>query len=140
MAQFENPTGTLRRDEAVGLTVGDVMIPRPKTLAADARVGDVRRLLESRGVRTVLLAEDGAFRGAIERAALPGDAGDDEPAAAYADLEPLTVTPDMPMFEAIALLESSREPRLIVLDADGETLLGLVCAKPGATTFCVTSD
>ena len=141
MAQSESPTGTLRREEAVGLTVGDVMIPRPKTLPAEAPVGDVRRLLESRGVRTVLLAdEDGRFRGAIERAGLPETAADDEPAAAHADREPLTVTPDMPMFEAIALLESSREPRLIVLDTDGETLVGLVCAKPGAATFCVATD
>ena len=90
-----------------------------------------------RGVRTVLLAENGEFRGAIERDGLPASAADDEPAAKYADLEPPNVTPETPMTEAIELLERAREPRLIVLDDDGVALLGLVCAKPGATTFCV---
>ncbi|HTZ07353.1 MAG TPA: CBS domain-containing protein [Gaiellaceae bacterium] len=140
MTQPENPTGTLRREEVVGLTVGDVMIPRPKTLGPDAHVGEVRALFARRGVRTVLLAEGGAFRGAIDRAGLPESAADDEPASAYADLEPVSARPEMPMSEAIALLESSREPRLVVLDADGVTLRGLICAKPGAATFCVASD
>ena len=137
MASVDNPSGTMRREDVIDLTVRDVMIPRPKTLPADSRVSEARELLEHRGVRTILLAEDGAFRGAIEREGLPASAADDEPASRYADLEPPSVTPGTPMTEAIELLERTREPRLIVLDDDGVTLLGLVCAKPGTMTFCV---
>ncbi|HUK95566.1 MAG TPA: CBS domain-containing protein [Gaiellaceae bacterium] len=137
MAGIENPSGTMRREDVIDLTVGDVMIPRPKTLPADSSVADVRELLEHRGVRTILLAEDGDFRGAIERGGLPANADDDEPAAGYADLDPPSVTPETPMTDAIELLERAREPRLIVLDEEGVALLGLVCAKPGAKTFCV---
>jgi CBS domain-containing protein len=137
MAKVDNPSGTMRREDVIDLTVAEVMIPRPKTLPADSPVSEVRELLVHRGVRTVLLAENGEFRGAIERDGLPASAADDEPAVRYADLEPPSVTPDTPMTEAIELLERAREPRLIVLDNDGVALLGLVCAKPDATTFCV---
>lgn len=61
-------------------TVGDVMIRRPKTLPRDAVVGDVRRAFERPGVRTVLLAANERFLGAIERGGLPVDAGGHEPA------------------------------------------------------------
>ena len=60
------------------MLVGDVMIPNPKTLPASAVVGDVRGVFEKKNVRTVLLAEDGVFRGAIERDGLPATATDDE--------------------------------------------------------------
>lgn len=125
-------------DEAAVLTVGEVMISRPKTHPADALVGDVRRAFEHPSVRTVLLAgDDGAFRGAIEREALPETARDDEPAVGYADTEPVTATPDTPIPEAIKLLDDQAEPRLIVLDQDGATLVGLLCFNRGSDEFCV---
>lgn len=126
------------REDVIDLTAGDIMIPRPKTLPADSVVSDVRALFDAHaGVKTIILAEDGVFRGAIDRHGLPAEAADDEPASYYADHQPNVVTPGTPMREAIPLLEGSREPRLIVLDEDGAVLLGLVCAKPGAKTFCV---
>jgi CBS domain-containing protein len=128
----------MTREDVIDLKVEDIMIPRPKTLPADSLVSDVRALLEDHaGVKTVILTEDGVFRGAIDRHALPAEAAGHEPASWYADHQPNIVTPGTPMMEAIPLLEGLREPRLIVLDEDGSALLGLVCAKPGATTFCV---
>src|SRR5215470_10068456 len=104
--------GSIPRDEAMELRVGEVMIANPKTLPSDAVVADVRRLFEKPNVRTVLLADDGAFRGAIERENVPADAPDDAAASTYADLDPLAVSPDLPMAEAVALLERRGEPRL----------------------------
>ena len=118
-------------------TVGDVMIRGPKTLPPDALVGDVRRAFERPGVRTVLLADNERFLGAIERGGLPDDAGEREPANRYIEHQPLTVTPAMTMSEAVELLEQRGEPRLIVLDEDGVTLRGLLCANDSATGFCV---
>jgi CBS domain-containing protein len=125
-------------DEAAVLTVGEVMISRPKTMPADALVADTRRAFENPSVRTVLLAgEDGTFRGAVERDAVPAGARDDEQAVAYAETHPVTTTPDTPIPEAIKLLDSRSEPRLIVLDEDGSTLRGLLCFNRGSSEFCV---
>ncbi len=133
-----DPTSrTVSLEDAVGKTVGDVMIQRPKTLPSDALVGDVRRAFEEASVRTVLLAEDEQFAGAIEREGLPADAPEDAPARGYVDPKPSTVTPRMPISDAIELLEHRGEPRLIVLDEDGVTLRGLLCANGSATGFCI---
>lgn len=124
-------------DEAAGLTVGEVMIASPKTHPGDARVGDIRRAFENPSVRTVLLADGGIFRGAIDRDRLPDDAPADEPAVTYADTEPVSAAPAMPIAEAFELLEEQAEPRLIVLDEDGTTLRGLLCFNRESQEFCV---
>jgi CBS domain-containing protein len=129
--------GTLTREQAMDMLVGDVMIVNPKTLPASALVGDVRGIFERKNVRTVLLADDGMFRGAIERGGLPDSAADDEPAVQFADAEPLSTTPGTPMRDALALLDGRDEPRLVVLDEDGITLRGLLCADTAGTGFCV---
>jgi CBS domain-containing protein len=128
--------GTLTREQAAQLLVAEVMIARPKTLPPDALVGDVRGVFEKRNVRTVLLVEGDEFRGAIERDSLPTTAGDDEPALRFAEVEPLTTTPGTPMRDVLPLLDGREEPRLIVLDEDGVTLRGLLCADSGGTGFC----
>jgi CBS domain-containing protein len=129
--------GRMTTDEVFTLTVGEVMIARPKTQPADARLGDVRRAFENTSVRTVLLADDGVFRGAIERDQLPEDAPADAPALEYADTQPATATPAMPIPAALELLDDQAEPRLIVLDEDGATLRGLLCFNRGSSEFCV---
>ena len=113
------------------------MIARPKTQPGDALVADVRRAFENPSVRTVLLADDGVFRGAIDRDQLPEDAPADSAASDYAHTRPVTATPAMPVPEAIKLLDGQAEPRLIVLDEDGATLRGLLCFNRGSGEFCV---
>ena len=130
-------SGTIALADAVALTAGEVMIQRPKTLGADARVADVRRLFERPSIRTVLLADGQRFAGVIERDGLPAGAPDDAPAAEFIEADPLTVTPGMPMSDAVKLLEGRGEPRLIVMDDDGATLRGLLCVNATATGFCV---
>ena len=125
------------QDQALGMTVGEVMIAKPKTLPGDAIVADVRGAFENPSVRTVLLADDGMFRGAIERDLLPAEAGADEPASRYVEDDPVTTTPAVPISEAIELLDARPEPRLIVLDDDGATLRGLVCFNRSSSGFCV---
>ncbi len=126
--------------DAVNKTVGEVMLARPKTLAGDAQVRDVRVAFERPSVRTVLLADGERFVGAIEREAIPEEAPDTGLAREYVVADPLTVTPAMPMIEATSLLEGRSEPRLIVIDEDGVTLRGLLCANGSATGFCVRPD
>jgi CBS domain-containing protein len=130
-------TARIPQEQAVRMTVGEVMIARPKTLPGDALVADVRRAFENPSVRTVLLADEGIFRGAIERDRVPADAPDGGAAAGYAETDPVTVTQGMSVPEAIELLDSREEPRLIVLDEDGTTLRGLLCFHRGTSGFCV---
>lgn len=128
---------TVTREEALTLTVGEVMIASPKTLPAGAAVADVRRQFADPKVRSVLLADDARFAGVIERDRLPADAAEDAPASAYVDPAPVTATPQTPMPDAIELLDARGEPRLVVLDEDGITLRGLLCGNATATSFCV---
>lgn len=118
------------------MLVGEVMIAHPKTLPPTATVADVRRVFEKKNVRTVLLAEDGSFRGAVERDGLPGTAADGEPALRFADRDPLTTTPGTPLRDVLELLDGREEPRLVVLDEDGVTLRGLLCGDSAGTGFC----
>jgi CBS domain-containing protein len=129
--------GRIATADVVEKTVGEVMMPRPKTMPGDVLVADVRRAFELSSVRTVLLADDGVFLGAIRRADLPADAAADEQAAHYADTRPVTATPTMPIRDAIKLLDGLSEPRLIVLDEDGATLRGLLCLNRNSNEFCV---
>lgn len=121
----------------MGMTVGEAMIARPKTLRADALIDDVRRVFENSSVRTVLLADDGLFRGAVERDLVPRHATGDEPASRYIESDPATTVPGMPVSDAIELLDARAEPRLIVLDDDGVTLRGLLCFNRSSSGFCV---
>lgn len=129
--------GAISLEEAASKTVGDVMIRRPKTLPADALVRDVRLAFERPSIRTVLIADDRRFVGAIERGGLPGDAPEEAPARSYVEPAPVTAIPTTPMMDAIRLLEGRDEQRLIVLDEDGSTLRGLLCGNRTATGFCI---
>ena len=134
---MDSSSRTVSIDGAEGKTVGEVMISRPKTLPGAALVRDVRAQFERPSVRTVLLADDGRFVGAIERDRLPAAASDDERANSYVDERPAVVTPTTTLAEAIELLRERAEPRLIVLDPDGVTLRGLLCVNSDATGFCI---
>lgn len=114
----------------------DVMLSRPKTLAADATVGDVRAFFENPRVMTALLVDDGEFRGAIDRGALSEDVAADTRALGHASLDPPAIAPDAGVDDALAALDGLDSRRLVVLEPGGKTLLGLVCLNARGTAFC----
>jgi CBS domain-containing protein len=122
---------------ALPRTVGELMIPNPRTLPADASLADVRRAFEQSSQRLVLLVDGTAFRGAIDRDAIDPEAVAGTPAARYANGSIATVTPATAIADAIVLLEHSGEPRLVVLDEDGQTLRGLLCFNRSSASFCL---
>jgi CBS domain-containing protein len=116
-------------------TVSDVMVRRPKTLAADATVADARRALEHSSVKLLLLVDGGRFRGAVSE--IPADADPRDAALTYADAEPPIARAELTVSAALDRLEHRPSGRLVVLD-DQEMLLGLVCLTPDGKGFCGT--
>ena len=137
MVTGNQPRQRIPREEALSLTVGEVMITRPKTLRFDVEVGEVRRAFEHASHRVVLLVDGSTFRGAIDREALDAGTPDTARASSLASRDVVTVTPATPLTEAVKLLDSNREPRLVVLDEDGQTLRGLLCFNQSSASFCV---
>ena len=125
------------REQALALTVAEVMIARPKTFSADVRVGEVRRAFAQSNQLLVLLVDGSEFYGVIDRDALDPDALDSAPAASFARRHLATVTPEVLIADAVELLDRNREPRLVVLDDDGRTLRGLLCFNQSSASFCV---
>ena len=121
---------------AGGLSVRDAMVASPKTLPVDASVGDVRRLFANEHVLTALLVDGEAFVGAIDRDLLPADEQDERPARQLASPGIATIEPDAPLAAALAQLDERGERRLVVLDADGRTLRGLLCLTSDRKGFC----
>jgi CBS domain-containing protein len=115
------------------MTVADLMLREPKTLAGDASVAEVREQLANPKVQLVLLADGRSFKGAVT--ALPAEAAPTEPALAYADEQPETIAPDASDDEAFARASASPNRRVIVLD-DDRNLLGLVCLNKSRSGFC----
>jgi CBS domain-containing protein len=115
-----------------GSSVAEVMLARPKTLAADATVAEARRLLGGAHVKMLLLAERGLFRAAITH--IPAGADPAAAALAYAEqVDPLS--PDDAAETALARMRARGERRCVVLGADG-ALLGLLCLDRSGTGFC----
>ena len=122
------------RADAASLRVRDAMVA-PKTTPADANVADLRALFANRHVVSALLVDGPAFAGVVHRDAL-GEAPDASPASALATSDVPTIAPDAPLTEALAGLDERGERRLVVLDADGRTLRGLLCLTSDRQGFC----
>ena len=105
------------------LSVGDVMVTRPKTTPANATVGELREVFANPHVISALLVDGDLFAGIVHRDAL---------AAAGT----VTVRPSMPLPDAVAILDGADSRRLVVLADDGETLAGLLCLDESRSGFC----
>jgi CBS domain-containing protein len=127
----------IARDEAERRLVRDVMVRRPKTIAVDATVADVRVQFQNPSVQLALLSDGARFAGAIGREDVSDSAADDEPARGYARRDVPAVAPDASMRDALDVMEARGDHRLVVLDADGETLAGLLCLDRDRAGFCV---
>jgi CBS domain-containing protein len=130
----------IEREEAPGLLVRDVMDAAPKTRPAGLTVSDLRAELDGDAHHRMALLTDGtALLGAVERGDLPDDVAGDRPAADFARRPEHVIAPDRPAEEALARLDAEGVSRLIVVDDDGRTLLGLVCMDADRSHFCVAT-
>jgi predicted transcriptional regulator len=130
----------ITREAAAALTVGEVMLKRPKKLPTDATVADLRRLFQNESVRTALLVDGETFVGTVERDDVPDTAADSEPARAFARYDAERIGPELLVRDVIDRLDASREGRLVVVGGDGTTLLGLLCRRGVDDAFCSGGD
>ena len=102
------------------LSVGDVMVARPKTMPASATVGDLRQAFANPHVISALLVDGTSFEGIVHRATLadlPSEAtSDDAPARDLADSDVVTVRLSTPLPDAVAILDQ----RKVDFEYDGE--------------------
>lgn len=118
------------------LSVGDVMVRRPKAMPATATVADLRRAFANPHVISALLVDGDAFAGLVNRVDLPEAARDDAPARDFADAGVVTVRPSTALPEAVKTLDTDQGRRLVVLEDDGRTLAGLLCLDESRSSFC----
>jgi predicted transcriptional regulator len=91
----------------------------------------------SRQVRLALLLDGERFAGVIAPDDLPSSASGSEGAEAYARRDIPTVGPDDAVDDALAVIDSRGERRLVVLDDAGSHLLGLLCLDKSGSSFCL---
>lgn len=116
-------------------SVADVMVSRPKTLPAEASIGDIRAEFDDDHVVMVLLVEGDALRGTLLRDDVPSDAAPAAPALPLAHTTGRTVLPSESADRVFRRLVDSGKRRLAVVDG-GDRLLGLVCLTRRRTGFC----
>jgi CBS domain-containing protein len=127
-------TSHVTLDEAAVLTVGEVMISKPKTLPVTATVGDARRMFENPSVRTALVVDDGRYAGELTREDVDGQ----DDAAALAGLASNatgTAAQDDTVAAALERMDAAGTDRLAVVDPDG-ILRGLVCLSRSRGQLC----
>jgi CBS domain-containing protein len=122
-----------------GALVRDVMLRRPKTLPAGARVEEARAALANDHVHLVLLTDGGTLVGTLTRTDLPAQVPGSGPALPWSTLRDRTVAATAPADAVPAILAARGLRRLAVVDDDG-TLLGLLCLKRRRTGFCSDRD
>ena len=127
-------TSHVTLDEAAVLTVGEVMISRPKTLPLTATVADARRMFESPSVRTALIVDDGRYAGELSRADVDG-ADDAADVASLASKATGTAAQDDTVAAALERMDAAGTDRLAVVDPDG-ILRGLVCLSRSRGQLC----
>lgn len=128
--------GQTTRAEAALKRVAEVMVKRPKALAAEATVGEVRALFENPRAVNALLVEGTAFAGVLTREDIPAGAADAAPVRPYARRDVSTVRPGQPLADAEAILDAQGLSRLVVLEDDDTTLAGLLCLDRRRAGFC----
>jgi CBS domain-containing protein len=123
-------------EQVLDRPVSEVMIRRPKSLPADATVGEARAMFANPKVLVVPLVEpDGRVLAELGRDEVPSSALDSEHAAAYGS-EPHLIAPDATMQAAVDTLTELDGERLVVVDEDGR-LAGMLCLNRSHGRFCM---
>lgn len=128
------------RTDLAARPIGEAITTRGKELAVADTVAAARRLFANESVQVLPVLDGTAYIGAVDRDAI----GDDVPATAavtpfVSALLP-TVIATTSTAGALAALDRDGSTRVVVLDADGATFVGLVCLRSDRERLCVDAE
>jgi CBS domain-containing protein len=124
-------------EDAMALTVADVVHERFSALPVDATIAEVRDwFATSSRRRLAVLADHGRYAGSLTRDDVGGDLDPLRPAVDLASPGP-TVTPEAPAQTARELAIATPVLRVPVVDHDG-TIIGVVGITEDLAAFCAT--
>jgi CBS domain-containing protein len=128
----------ITRDDAAPQLDPDHKQANPKTHSARATAADARAFFDNPKVVSAVVADGQRFVGLLERSDLPSLLAGSTPIRTFARREVATITPDRPVTEAVEILDARGLSRLVVLDDDGQTLVGLLCLDRKRAGFCTS--
>lgn len=113
---------------------------RGKELRIDDTAAAARRLFENPSVQVIPVLDRAGYVGAVDRDMIADDLPDDAPVGPLAAPLLPTVTAPTPAVEALALLDARDSTRLVVLDVDRTTYVGIVCLRSDRERLCVDAE
>ena len=126
----------LHRGELGRLLVAAIAV-RGKELQLDDTVASAHRLFTRRAVKIVPVLDGDRYIGAVDRDLLAEAPSEDTPVRIIAEgLLPLVIA-TMPARDALDVLDAHGGTRLVVLDEDAATYVGLVCLRGDRERLCV---
>jgi regulator of cell morphogenesis and NO signaling len=126
-----------RRADLAGCTIADAITARGKELSPGDTVATARRLFTSRGVQLLPVLDGTAFVGAIDRDSVASHVPADAAVDSLESVHVPTAIASTPAAEALARIDRTGAKRLVVLEPDGTTYVGLVCVRADRVRLCV---
>jgi len=110
-----------------------------KELQLESTAAAARSLLASRAVKVLPVLSGRRYVGAVDREMLTRTAHDEPVGELARDLLPVA-TARTPAHKALAALDARGGTRLVVLEEDGATYVGIVCLRGDRNRLCVDRD
>jgi regulator of cell morphogenesis and NO signaling len=129
-------TVTRDRVSLAGCPIADAITGPGKELSLDDTVAAARALFANDRVRVLPVLDGTTYLGAVDRGSIR-DASDGAAAASVATALLPTTLATTPAEEALAALDRHGSNRLVVLDSDRATYVGLVCLRSDRVRLCV---
>lgn len=130
----------LTRYELEAVPVREIVAPRGKELRIGDMVSTARVLLARSQVQTVPLLDGTRYVGAIDRRLLGSREPGELPLSSVQGVVLPVVAADTSATDALALLDADGGRRLVVVEADGETYVGMVCLRSDRVRLCVDAE
>lgn len=134
------PHATAIRHELGAKPIREAVTRHGKALATDDTVARARQLFENDAVQVLPVLENGHYVGALDRGIVASRPSRDEAVGPLAVHMLPTVAAAVPSDEALALLDRNGATRLVVLEADHSTYVGIVCLRSDRERMCVHAE
>ena len=128
------------RSDLSGCSIAEAITARGKELSTRDTVATARRLFANRSVRVLPVLEGTTYVGAVDHGSIAGHVRADAAVVSFASALVPTVVATTPAAQALAALDRHGANRLVVLDSDGATYVGLVCLRSDRERLCVDAE